>query len=162
MRWILYSECLKQEAKRPDTFTTPTKNHIKDKKEQHFWIYDVVWCLDGKIRLKKIKNVHAFQIIAWLFRGPARSSSVIPCVMIFLTHSDVIINDFNSMAISQISHTVPRTNNCESWQVQWTYLSLAQTLKHPIITSAAFSNISPGLPCPLPTCCSFACQNHQL
>ena len=115
MRWILYSECLKQEAKRPDTFTTPTKNYIYDKKEQHFWIYDVVWCFDGKIRLKKIKNVHAFQIIAWLFRGPSRSSSVIPYVMIFLTHSDVIINDFNSVAISQISHTVLRTK--QLWEL---------------------------------------------
>ena len=50
-----------------------------------------------------------------MFRGPARSSSVIPCVMIFLTHSDVIINDFNSSAISQISHTVPRTK--QLWEL---------------------------------------------
>ena len=50
-----------------------------------------------------------------MFRGPARSSSAIPCVMIFLTHSDVIMNDFNSIAISQISHTVPRTK--QLWEL---------------------------------------------
>ena len=41
-----------------------------------------------------------------------------------------------------------------------TNLSLAQTLKHPIMTSAAFSSISPGFPCPFSTSClsAYPCE----